>query len=567
MPHLVLLGVIVFLALPGAVPAGVHAAPVAPVAAETKGAQAAKVAQVAPAKNVIVLMSDGTGTTHTTLTRWYMGGGLLPQDPYIVGAVRTYGADSIITDSAPAATAFATGHKSDDKFIGILPAHSTIPGVAAVPPGDEYRPVASVLEAAKLHGKAVGLVATSNIQHASPAGYSAHWPKRSDYEEIGQQQVYLDLDVVLSGGREYLLPKADGGSRDDGRNLLDVLRRRGVGIVETGAAMKAFHGRKVWGLFAPDDLAYDMDRATLHPEQPSLAEMTAKAIEVLNRDPDGFFLFVEASKVDWASHANDPIGVISDSRAYAEAIGTALEFARRDGQTLVLCFTDHSNGGLSIGSRKTDKTYSSTPLDQLLAPLRKATLTAEGVEAVLGEDRSAQRVRAIVGGRYGLDDLTDAEVEAIRKAKKNAMGDVIGPMLSERSILTWTTHGHTGEDVLLYGYGPHAPAGLIDNTRLAYVSAEAMGFDLDKADRQLFVEAGALFAPLGATIAVNRADPVHPVLVVEHGGRTARLPCSTDLVQFGGREVEMTGITVYAPNTGKVYLPREAAKILRAAGF
>lgn len=527
----------------------------------------ARGATVAPAKNVIVLMSDGTGTTHTTLTRWYMGGGLLPQDPYIVGAVRTYGADSIITDSAPAATAFATGHKTDDKFIGILPAHSTIPGVLAVPPGDEYKPVASVLEGAKLHGKAVGLVATSNIQHASPAAYSAHWPRRGDYEEIAEQQVYLNLDVVLSGGTRYLLPKAAGGTRDDGRNLLEVLRGRGFGVVETGAAMRAFHGRKMWGLFAPADLAYDMDRAELHPEQPSLAEMTAKAIELLAQNPQGFFLFVEASKVDWASHANDPIGVISDSRAYAEAIGTALEFAKRDGHTLVLCFTDHSNGGLSIGSRKTDRTYSSTPLDQLLTPLRKATLTAEGVEALLGDDRSPERVRAIVGSRYGLDDLTDADVEAIRNAKKNSMGDVIGPMLSERSILAWTTHGHTGEDVLLYAYGPHAPAGLIDNTRLAYVGAEAMGFDLDEADRQLFVEAGSLFAPLGATIEVDRADPAHPVLVVDHGGKTARLPCSTDLVQFGGREVEMTGITVFAPDTGKVYLPRQAAEILRAAGF
>jgi len=261
----------------------------------------APAAAAAPAKNVIVLMTDGTGTTHTTLTRWYMGGGLLPQDPYIVGAVRTFGADSIITDSAPAATAFATGHKTDDKFIGVLPPRTTIPSVVPVPPSEEYKPLASVLEGAKLYGKAVGLVATSNIQHASPAAYSAHWPVRANYEEIGKQQVYLDLDVVLSGGRRYLIPEADGGARKDGQNLLDVLRRRGYTIVETAQEMKAFHGQRLWGMFAADDLAYDMDRSTLHPEQPSLAEMTSKAIELLAENPNGFFLFVEASKVVWAA--------------------------------------------------------------------------------------------------------------------------------------------------------------------------------------------------------------------------------------------------------------------------
>jgi len=521
----------------------------------------------APAKNVIVVMADGASTTHTTLTRWYMGGGLLSQDPYIVGAVRTFAADSIITDSAPAATAFATGHKTDDKLIGVLPPRTTIAGVVPVPPSDEYKPVASVLEGAKLSGKAVGLVATSNIQHASPAAYSAHWPARADYEEIGKQQVYLGLDVVLSGGKKYLVPKADGGARKDGQNLLDVLRGRGYTIVETGREMKAFHGQRLWGLFAADDLAYDMDRATLHPEQPSLAEMTAKAIELLAENPNGFLLFVEASKVDWASHVNDPIGVISDTRAWAEAVGAALEFARRDGETLVLCFSDHGTGGLSIGGAMTDRSYPSTQLEQLLAPLRRATLTAEGVEELLGSDRSPERVRAIVGSRYGLDNLTDAEVAAIQKAKRGSLGTVIGPLLSERSILAWTTHGHTGEDVLLYAYGPNKPAGLIDNTRLATLSAESLGFDLDDVGRRLFVEAGALLAPLGATVELDCRDPASPVLVVRREHRVARIPCSQNVVLFAGKSFEMTGLTVYAPSTGKVYLPRQAAEILQSAGF
>ncbi len=519
------------------------------------------------AKNVIILMSDGTGTTHTTLTRWFLGGGLLPQDPYIVGAVRTYCANSIITDSAPAASAFATGHKTDDKFISVLPPETTIPGLQSVAKELQYKPVASVLEGAKLQGKAVGLVATSNIQHASPAGYSAHWPDRNNYEEIGEQQVYLNIDVVLSGGKKYLLPRDQGGTRLDGENLIEALRGKGYGFVESRTAMQQYQGGKLWGLFAPDALDYDMDRAALHPEQPSLAEMTSKAIEVLNKNPKGFFLFVEASKVDWASHSNDPIGVISDSKAYAEAVKAVLDFAKRDANTLVLCFTDHSNGGMAIGSKKSDKTYSSTPYEQLIEPLRKASLTGEGVERMLGADRSPERVQEIVSRYYGVSDLTDKEIAAIQEAKPGTLIAVLGPIISQRSIIGWTTTGHTGEDVLLYAYGPNKPAGLIENTRIAYHSAETLGFNLDQADAKLFAEAGALFKEIGATTSLDRQDPNNLVLVATKDGKTARLPLSKNIIQFNGQTLEMTGITVYAPKTDKVYLPRQAIELLRKAGF
>ena len=117
----------------------------------------------APAKNVILLMTDGTSSTHITLTRWYKGAPLA-LDSILVGGLRTYSAESIITDSAPAATAFATGYKSNSKFIGVLPEKTTVPGVSAIAPGDENKPVATVLEGARLLGKSVGLVATSQVQ-------------------------------------------------------------------------------------------------------------------------------------------------------------------------------------------------------------------------------------------------------------------------------------------------------------------------------------------------------------------------------------------------------------------
>lgn len=186
----------------------------------------------ADGKNLIVLVADGAGVTHTTIARWVSPSGALPVDSMKVYPVRTYGAESLVTDSAPAATAFATGYKSSDKFIGVLPGPVTFAGVPPVPSERQQKPVATVLEGAKLMGKAVGLVATSEVLHATPAAYSAHWPDRNDENEIAEQQVYQDIDVVLGGGKKYLLPVSQGGTRTDGEDLLRVLWDRGYTLVE-----------------------------------------------------------------------------------------------------------------------------------------------------------------------------------------------------------------------------------------------------------------------------------------------------------------------------------------------
>ncbi len=361
------------------------------VAAETATAASSRknAARGPGQKNVIVLMTDGNGAAHTTITRRYKGAPLA-LDRMFYSQMRTYSVDSLITDSAPAATAFATGYKTNDKYIGVYPSEVTLPGLPPLKEEWKYRPLATILEAAKASGKSVGLVATSNIQHASPAAYSAHVRERNDYNEIAEQQVYLDIDVVFGGGKQYLIPADRGGKRKDGEDLIRVLKERGYAFIETRDQLlnlpKAT--RRVWGMFAEMDLAYEFDRPYLAPSQPSLAEMTQKAIEILSQNPKGFFLFVEASKVDWASHANDPIGVISDLLAFDGAVASALDFAQARPRTLVLAFSDHGNGGMSLGSNKTDKAYSKLPLGALVDPLKKAKLTGEGVEAKLGDDLS-----------------------------------------------------------------------------------------------------------------------------------------------------------------------------------
>ncbi len=521
---------------------------------------------LAEAKNVIVLMTDGTGSTHTTITRWYKGESLALDEMYLSGK-RTYGADSIITDSAPAATAFATGFKTSDKFVGVLPKEVTIPTLPPIPEDLKYKPIASVLEGAKVKGKTVGLVATSNIQHASPAGYSAHWPERGNYNEIAKQQVYLDIDVVFGGGKQYLLPTTQGGRRTDGLNLVDVLKTRGYQFLEDRTAMLNFKGKKVWGLFANDAMAYEFDRRELRPEEPSLAEMTQKAIEILSQNRKGFFLFVEASKVDWASHANDPIGVISDILAFDEAVKAALDFAKKDGETLVLAFSDHGNGGMSLGNKKTDNTYSELRVGPLVNPLKRAKLTGEGIEAMLMDDKSEGNIKRVMEDWYGINDLTNEEIMAIKNAPKGSMNYVVGPMISNRSTIGWTTNGHTGEDLFLYYFGYPKPMRILENTEIAHLCAKFLGFHLSLIDDRLFVKADQAFGPLGATVEIDK-NPGWPALVVKGPKKEARLPLSTDLFQCGdGPYWEMEGITVLAaPGNStyeRVYVPHEAVNLFR----
>lgn len=506
-------------------------------------------------KNVIILVGDGMGSAHTTLARWYKGSPLA-LDEMVSGAVRTYSAESLITDSAPAATAFTTGFKSNDKMIGILPSVVTVPGLAPVSPEDHYKPVATLLEGAKLLGKATGIVATSNVQHATPAAFTSHWHDRNDYNEIAKQQVYQQIDVVLGGGKKYLLPKELGGTRKDGLNLLEELKNMGYKIVTNTEELLQVKADKLWGLFADDAMAHDFDRDPA--KEPSLAQMTQKAIEILSKDPDGFFLFVEGSQIDWASHANDPIGVISDTLAFDEAVKVALDFAKRDGQTLVVAFSDHGNGGMSIGNKASDRTYSKLSYARVIEPLRKARLTGKGVEAKLNADRS--NIVEVMAQYYGITDLTPEEIEAIRQAKPGSLNYVIGPMLSRRSYIGWTTNGHTGEDLFLYSYGPAKLSGTLENTDIARRVAAAMGLDLARLNQDLFRPVREAFKE--ANVIWDTSNPHLPKVIIEKGGVRAELPVGTNMIFINGSKQYLPSLVVYSQPRGITYIPTSVTQLL-----
>ncbi|KEZ50366.1 alkaline phosphatase [Metabacillus indicus] len=507
------------------------------------------------AQNVIVLVMDGVSSSTTTLARWYKGGPLA-MDEILTGGVRTYSAESAITDSAPAGTAMATGNKTNDKFVGVLPETISSPGLDSSLADQPHKPVANVLEGAKLSGKATGIISTSEIQHATPAAFSSHASHRGEYDNIAEQQIYQDIDVVLGGGKDSLTTGMAKNSRKDGENLVEVAEDRGYDIVESREELLNSRSSKLWGAFAPAALAYDMDRETTNPNEPTLAEMTKKGISALSKDKDGFFLMVEGSKPDWAAHANDPIGMISDTLAFDAAVKEALDFAKKDKNTMVIALSDHGNSGISIGNQNTSADYPSIPVSEYIDPLKEAELTLEGAMKQLKPDQSN---KLEVAALYGIKNPTAEETQAINDSKN--LAKTLVELLAERANIGFTSGGHTGEDLFMYSYGPGKPVGFVENTDIAHITASAMGFDLKELDKKLFVDAKTAFEAMSAKVSVNAEDKNNPILVVKKGKTTAEFPVNKDLAIVNGKEIELDSVTVQTKD--RFYLSKDAVQLVK----
>ena len=281
-------------------------------------------------RNIIFMIGDGMGITQVAMTRIYTVGpdGRLTMERLPVsGFSTTHSANKLITDSGASGTAMATGVKTKNKAIGVRP---------------DGTPVPSILEIAEKAGLATGLVATSAITHATPASFAAHQKRRNDEDKIAIDMTESGVDVLLGGGREFFVGDDDPESlRDDGRNLFAELNGKGYDTVTTREEMLNSTSNKLVGLF-------EYHALTSEGDEPTLAEMTEKALSILSQDPDGFFVMIEGSQIDWAGHDGDPNGVVYHTLHFDMAIRKAIEFAQQDGHTLVVVTADHETGGLTI---------------------------------------------------------------------------------------------------------------------------------------------------------------------------------------------------------------------------
>lgn len=278
------------------------------------------------AKNVILFIGDGMGQAHVLAARVFANG---PEERLNMerleyfGYVTTHPNGSLVTDSAAAGTAMATGHKTRNNIIG-QGEH-----------GEEYK---SILELARGMGKATGLVTTTEITHATPAVFAAHQPDRQEAKAIALDYIRgAQPDVLLGGGAWVWTP-----------SLLEEAKSHGYTTIFTKKELDTLDStplNKLLGLFAHSHMTFAIERGS---QEPSLKEMTLKALEIMQRDPEGFFLMVEGGRIDHAGHNNDLKRLIHEMLDFDEAIGAVRARLETNQETLLIVTADHETGGLAI---------------------------------------------------------------------------------------------------------------------------------------------------------------------------------------------------------------------------
>lgn len=301
-----------------------------------------------PAPRVILFIGDGVGTSYWSAARLAAGSLEVERLP-VVGLVDTRSSSHDVTDSAAGATVYATGVRTYNGAIGV---------------GPDSLPLRTVLEVARDRGMSTGLVATSTITHATPASFAAHVVSRRMEPEIARQMAGQGIDVILGGGRHFFNGRKEGAS-----DLLPELRTRYT-YVESVEELRALDTDTVdalLGLLEEDALPRATERSL------TLAEMTARALEILDRNPEGFFLLVEGSQPDWRGHSNEPLqAVIAEMLDLDEAIGVAIDYQSRRPGTLIVVTADHETGGLALNAAQgggIEAHYTTTSHTAAMVPL------------------------------------------------------------------------------------------------------------------------------------------------------------------------------------------------------
>lgn len=452
------------------------------------------------AKNVILFVGDGMGISTITAARIFDGQRkgvdgernklAFEHLPYLALS-KTYSANQQTSDSAPTMTAMVTGVKTNDGGLSVNQS------VARSEPSNtviQANQLTTILEQAEMSGRATGIISTARITHATPAATYAHtsnrdWeadsnvPADSDVKDIaaqlidrfGPKQIGDGLEVVLGGGRTYLLPNTQNdpeypnvkGKRNDGRDLIQEFQAKfNAHYVWNKAQFDAFNpasGQRLLGLFEPSHMQYEHDRPSDVGGEPSLAEMTEKAIAVLKRNKKGYFLMVEAGRIDHASHANNAYRTLSETVALSDAVKLAMsKVDMRD--TLIIVTADHSHTLTIAGYAKRGNPI----LGKVVFPGNAAP------EKAL--DGNPYTTLSFANGT-GYAAAGETHTPRAGRAEDMSFINTEDPDFHQEAMVPLTAETHAGEDVAIFAGGPNAHLfhGIQEQSYIYYVMKDAMG--------------------------------------------------------------------------------------------
>lgn len=422
-------------------------------------------------KNIIFLVSDGMSTGVPSLaepfsqhvrkkeTFWHQ---LSCRKDVTHGLFDMASQDTLVTDSAAAASAWGSGQRVPNRML-----NQYIDGV-------KLTPLCLLL---KKKGVACGLVTTSRMTHATPAGFCASVPHR-DYEELIAAQYLNQVDILLGGGSIHFMPE----HRDDSRDLRGEFRGAGYTFVEDKKGLEQAKGKeKILGLFYPDHLPYTVDQqedAQLKNSVPTLAEMAQVALEGLSKKNSGFFLMVEGARVDHAAHANDGAGILWEQLAFDDAVGVALEFQKNNPDTLVVVSSDHGNANPGLNGTGPAYTESTGSFGRVTQTKQSALLIMIGINDLIKSKTKAlpQEIIKLITKKTGLvinekeaqilvATLTNLEIPEIADQQKNFFAQY-GQMMGNWTGIGWTGVTHTADWTLRMALGPGQEqfSGLMKNT-------------------------------------------------------------------------------------------------------
>lgn len=416
------------------------------------------------AKNIIFCVSDGmcasvpTMVNHLSqlntgkLSYWAS----LMKEPYAVNGFQdTRSLSSVVTDSSAASSSWGSGRHIWNGQVNIFP------------DGTELRPILDIFRSAGLR---TGLVSTATITHATPAGFAVSCIDRDLEALIAEKYLAAKVNVLLGGGDKFFSAK----SRKDKKDLYGEFVAAGYKVVKDRQALLGSQSDYLLGTFSSSHLPYSVDRnndLSLQETVPTLAEMAKVAIENLNNKGKGFVLQIEGAKIDHGAHANDLAAALYDQMAFEEAVKVAVDFALKDGNTLVVITADHGTGGLSLNGDGPEYFDSTAGL-----------LTVNGMKSSyspmlqqIGSDPTTSRIREVIQASLGVA-ITESEADAVKRTigGETVFKDVhflrgttsvLGAILSGYSRVAWTSGNHVSDNVILTAVGPGKEnfAGLTQN--------------------------------------------------------------------------------------------------------